>query len=980
MSIDISETILDTSGIRYGKRLVIDVNKSYIGTEAGTLTLSEQNGRGTYGDANSGTLLLEHEHPGGYSSIVFKSSESTTDYGFIRYIDDYETRSELKNDKLKDIFGEIGRNNSVLFLGAESDYSENSRDNVLIRPSGSLVLDSSNGDISGGGVHILPNGGDCIIYGDVDMKGADCIIRGNLEIVGVLTANIDTTSLNSAVAFAETAGKFSTTKLIGGVDFDGSADIDLPGVNIEGNQDTTGNAATASKLLGNVHDVSDISRIELSTTTGETYNTYKADQHVFQSHNILTESTNVTISGDVYAQTLTLTESGADTFAIGLGNSGTGIRRPANGRIEFVTNDNTYLELNNGSTYKATIGSTGNSAKLMGDVFDTTNTARFQPINDKTSKYRADTHNFRNFADNANGAIQCASANITGNANVDGFVLGKDELQLGTYNGDGNHDKSRVHIYPSTHGSFAKQNVHRADLHIFNDWDNNSELMRVDVANREVGIGTTNPKQLLDVYGGNLRVFKDISESHIFLGEESATNKSGMIKYYQGTGTGDGTVPGKMIFGHYGDYSGGDRGICVKNGGFVGINTDNPTEALDVNGNANITGTLSCDGNAKIGNVITDSHTLNGNANITGTLSCNGNATIGNATTDSHTFNGNAKITNNVDISGDIRVDGLILSKTNLKLGNYSTNVDEDKRMIEIYASDTGVDASGRANPTKLIVYRADYHAFKTWNDKKDLLVIDPKGNVYFASNFMRVDVSNSQVGIGTTNPTQLLDLSGGNLRVFEDLSHSHIFLGEETGETSHKSGMIKYYQDNGYDSSGTMHIGHYVHIPAGVTPPINPGLYVRGNGYTGINTDNPTYTLDVTGDARFTQGIDADYFFATSDYRVKEKVQTISGDLYTVDHLRPVSYVLKHSQQPHIGFIAHELQEHFPTAVSGEKDGEKMQSVNYSELVPVLVKEVQELKRANAQLQKSNAQLQKSNAQLQQDMVELKAMVLQKQ
>ena len=86
--------------------------------------------------------------------------------------------------------------------------------------------------------------------------------------------------------------------------------------------------------------------------------------------------------------------------------------------------------------------------------------------------------------------------------------------------------------------------------------------------------------------------------------------------------------------------------------------------------------------------------------------------------------------------------------------------------------------------------------------------------------------------------------------------------------------------------------------------------------------------------------------FNATSDYRVKENVQTISGENYTVDNLRPVSYVLKESQEPHIGFIAHELQEHVPTAVNGEKDGEVMQSVNYSELIPILVKEIQDLKQ----------------------------------
>ena len=74
--------------------------------------------------------------------------------------------------------------------------------------------------------------------------------------------------------------------------------------------------------------------------------------------------------------------------------------------------------------------------------------------------------------------------------------------------------------------------------------------------------------------------------------------------------------------------------------------------------------------------------------------------------------------------------------------------------------------------------------------------------------------------------------------------------------------------------------------------------------------------------------------------------MQTISGENYTVDNLRPVSYELKDTKKPHIGFIAHELQEHFPTAVNGEKDGENMQTVNYLELIPVLVKEIQDLKK----------------------------------
>ncbi|GDJ48918.1 phage tail fiber protein [Escherichia coli] len=47
---------------------------------------------------------------------------------------------------------------------------------------------------------------------------------------------------------ASTATKLQTARSIGGVVFDGSANINLPGVNTTGNQNTTGNAATATKL------------------------------------------------------------------------------------------------------------------------------------------------------------------------------------------------------------------------------------------------------------------------------------------------------------------------------------------------------------------------------------------------------------------------------------------------------------------------------------------------------------------------------------------------------------------------------------------------------------------------------------------------------------------------------------------------------------------------------------------------------------
>ncbi|HCB4671733.1 TPA: tail fiber domain-containing protein [Enterobacter cloacae] len=65
----------------------------------------------------------------------------------------------------------------------------------------------------------------------------------DINLPGVNTSGNQNTSGNAA-----TATKLQAARKIGGVSFDGSADINLPGVNTAGNQNTTGNAGTATKL------------------------------------------------------------------------------------------------------------------------------------------------------------------------------------------------------------------------------------------------------------------------------------------------------------------------------------------------------------------------------------------------------------------------------------------------------------------------------------------------------------------------------------------------------------------------------------------------------------------------------------------------------------------------------------------------------------------------------------------------------------
>jgi len=81
-----------------------------------------------------------------------------------------------------------------------------------------------------------------------------------------------------------------------------------------------------------------------------------------------------------------------------------------------------------------------------------------------------------------------------------------------------------------------------------------------------------------------------------------------------------------------------------------------------------------------------------------------------------------------------------------------------------------------------------------------------------------------------------------------------------------------------------------------------------------------------------------------TSDYRLKQDFKSING-LDLVNKIKVYNYEWKSDKTRMDGVIAHELQEVLPYAVTGVKDGEQMQSVDYSKIVPVMVQAIKELK-----------------------------------
>ena len=91
--------------------------------------------------------------------------------------------------------------------------------------------------------------------------------------------------------------------------------------------------------------------------------------------------------------------------------------------------------------------------------------------------------------------------------------------------------------------------------------------------------------------------------------------------------------------------------------------------------------------------------------------------------------------------------------------------------------------------------------------------------------------------------------------------------------------------------------------------------------------------------------------YSTSSDYRLKENIEPMTGALAKVAQLKPVTYKWKSDGSVGEGFIAHELQAVVPDCVTGEKDSvdaegnPQYQGIDTSFLVATLTAAIQELK-----------------------------------
>jgi hypothetical protein len=241
----------------------------------------------------------------------------------------------------------------------------------------------------------------------------------------------------------------------------------------------------------------------------------------------------------------------------------------------------------------------------------------------------------------------------------------------------------------------------------------------------------------------------------------------------------------------------------------------------------------------------------------------------------------------------------------------------------------------------------------------------------------MRID-SAGNVGIGTSSPARKFHVSGSSTVAQIESSTTGVFLelknsGGNAAYVGSTSGSNLVVETGGsermrIDSSGNLLVGTTGIAISGYAASrtqVNTGGNSQGivldnisgsGGYVGIITrPDSTTTYDA---ARFLNSSSSvvgsisvstvsTLYNTTSDQRLKENIQDAAPASSLIDSLQVRQYNWK-SDGTHqrYGFVAQELLTVAPEAVHQPADPEAMMAVDYSKLVPMLVKEIQSLRQ----------------------------------
>ncbi len=396
----------------------------------------------------------------------------------------------------------------VTFFG-DGQYLENLPTTQFVSSATGIALTSLNCGIGttnaistlqvGGDPNTQPKGVGISSYGDVKATGIITASSFVGSFVGNVTGNI---SGNAPTAtLADDAVKLQTPRNIGGVSFDGSADINLPGVNSSGNQNTSGTATNLSgspsitvsgvDLNGNL-DVSgnttlgDSSSDTLTVNSTPTFNqpiTGTAGQNKIPSlYSAMTDLPNPSTYHGMFAH---------------VHATGRGYFSHAGGWYELVNKETSGIVGTGTETYN--VGALGIGVNNPANDFQLRKSGNTELQITSETGVAGLTVGRETGVDNTNNAeIRYAAGNL-------GQYSSEQSLDIINY-GTGNFNY---------HLSANNPNAFQGDFY-WHRGINNERLMTLTGIGGSLGVGTTLPSTELDVFGdgtfsGNLNVGNDIT-------------------------------------------------------------------------------------------------------------------------------------------------------------------------------------------------------------------------------------------------------------------------------------------------------------------------------------------------------------------------------------------------------------------------------------------------------------------------------------
>lgn len=356
--------------------------------------------------------------------------------------------------------------------------------------------------------------------------------------------------------------------------------------------------------------------------------------------------------------------------------------------------------------------------------------------------------------------------------------------------------------------------------------------------------------------------------------------------------------------------------------------------------------------------------------------------------------------TGNITISGDLNVAGSINGGTSGSQNFIDVKNSSDLTVASLYAEGENNELGGGlflSGPNSANVRIGGQNWLNSDMPYLQFFGTTPDGNGFYKDNFFAGVNSNGtdesgaiylkRTNISTADSEQTVEIDGGsgNINVSGSVNAAAGFnsnnriniLGNlnDTGagglEVLDANGALRIYADGG---NGVLSVtrasdgGNIVSMDENGSGSGRLFMY-NGSGNEALNFDAGSNTFQFKDDAgNTTVNIDAAFGNAvfngtvteSSDLRLKTNIKTLSNALDKTIALRGVSYNWKDSnksQNDQIGVIAQEVEKIYPEFVRTDEDG--MKSVNYSQMVAVLIEAVKELNLELKDLKNDNIALQ---------------------